>query len=980
MFSTRRLTAFSCLLTAFLAATALRAQAPDPAALQAAIAGARLDSARAVTLKNVKLGVGLGTLRLDDGVLIPATPVGGRTVEMVFLGKGRMEVEPPDAIEAGQLELFTGGSRLDEEFKEAVLVVGQDAAVAAMLKRPAAQPDADLSRRAEALFADWRKKGEWKYMSAERGILLNALRDPAAVGYFAAWFRGGDLGDVFYCVQPSEQEQVTLGHFVPLDATEREKRKILKQISREQSRGRLLGVELDDLGQWDTWLESSLRTADGKPVPGAPTFEPKKYTLDVTLSERELRLTGKARIDLDPVVAGSRAVLLSLPGDFQVSKVTDPAGAPLFYMRNGGELTVILSQAPPSGGTASVVVEYSGRPLDKDWRQLTLFDTTGWYPHAGTVDRAPYDVTLHWPQGLELVSSGHRMDGGTSPDGTRWERRTLAFPAFGFSFEVGHFRIETAQAGHVAVRFAFDPGFSGWGGGETRETVMKAVTDSLQFYEETFGPYPLDELTVATANRDYSQGMLGFVTLADGMMRDPGILGRLFGVEDRRLVVAHEVAHQWWGDQVGWTGYRDQWISEAMANYSALLYGKERLNDQYNGDLTAHWQEELTASLPDGRSLESVGPVVLGGRLASSHADDAYEAIVYKKGAVILGMLARGLGQENFPKILKQIVKVENGHAISTEDFFTLIERITGQDLKAFTAQFVYGTGLPQVLYSYHFEKTDKGWVVKGEARQETPHRFHYKVVSTPRGTFDVAAEPVREVDVKQSTLVVPVEVEVLDPKQGKGKGKDGANSTLLGNILIKGELTPFEIPVEHEPKAFRLDRRAQVFGLFFDESRHPKRMLLFRGEKAAVEGKAGEAVALFDKALDTEEPAPDNGEPVYYADLQHARRIVNAQIELGRARLLLDQGKDDEADAALGRVDRLLRDDEEYTLLQARLAVRRGDYDKAFQRLRKGPKSSEAYALLAISARATGHKEELDKALKKARENGADVTLLSGS
>src|SRR4051794_7179305 len=138
MYNVRRLRVLLCLLPAFLAAAALRAQAPDPAALQAAIAGAKLDPARAVTLKNVKLGVGLGTLRLEDGVLIPATPVGGKTVEIVFLGKGRMEVEPPDAIEAGQLELFTGGSRLDAGVKEAVLAGGQGAAGAGVLRQPPA--------------------------------------------------------------------------------------------------------------------------------------------------------------------------------------------------------------------------------------------------------------------------------------------------------------------------------------------------------------------------------------------------------------------------------------------------------------------------------------------------------------------------------------------------------------------------------------------------------------------------------------------------------------------------------------------------------------------------------------------------------------------------------------------------------------------------------------------------------------------------
>src|SRR4051794_5564843 len=128
MYNVRRLRVLRCLLPAFLAAAALRAQAPDPAALQAAIAGAKLDPARAVTLKNVKLGVGLGTLRLEDGVLIPATPVGGKTVEMVFLGKGRLEVEPPDAIESGQLELFTGGSRPGAGFKGGGVGGGPDPA------------------------------------------------------------------------------------------------------------------------------------------------------------------------------------------------------------------------------------------------------------------------------------------------------------------------------------------------------------------------------------------------------------------------------------------------------------------------------------------------------------------------------------------------------------------------------------------------------------------------------------------------------------------------------------------------------------------------------------------------------------------------------------------------------------------------------------------------------------------------------------
>jgi hypothetical protein len=361
--------------------------------------------------------------------------------------------------------------------------------------------------------------------------------------------------------------------------------------------------------------------------------------------------------------------------------------------------------------------------------------------------------------------------------------------------------------------------------------------------------------------------------------------------------------------------------------------------------------------------------------------------VVYEKGAVVLDMLARTLGEEAFPKVLKQIVKVAQGHNISTEDFVSMIERVTSTDLRDFAGQFIYGTGLPEVLYTYHFQKSPsgKGWQVQGEARQQTPHRFRFKVVSTPRGTFDVAREAVEEVDVQHSALVVPVEVEVYDPQKPKGKGKDGANGAVRGNILVKGETTPFSFDVDFEPKGVWLDRGTQVFGFFFDEARNPKRALYSQGLKAASAGSAAEAAALYEKALATVEAPPETGGTVYWEQIQWMRRLLNARIELSRCRLFLDQGKDEEATAALDRARHVLGSDYlGVTLLQARLDVRQGEYEKAFRRLRKGVtaegdlENGEGYALLAIAARATGHAEELEKALKKARENGVDVALLA--
>ena len=980
---------------ALFAAAGLAATAPltaraadDPAAILRELDAAALEPARAVTLENVRLAAGLASIQLD-GTLLPGTPVAGRSREMVFLGRGRVTLEPPDDIEAGQLELFTGSRRLDTEFKEAVLVVGSTPAATAILRKPAAAADPALARRAEEVYQRWRKSHERKALHVESGLLLNALGEPAYEGYFAASFLGTDLGDLLYQVDPESSEQVTLGHFVPLDATEKEKRKLVRELARQQRQGRLIGIELEDLGQWDTWVSTPLRDREGRPAPGAEAFEAERYTLDVTLSERDLRLSGRARIALRPVIKGARAVTLRLAGDFNVSRVTGGAGEDLAFLRRGDALTVVLPPAAASAPASSptvIAVEYSGTTVHKDWNLYSLQGTLEWYPHAGSIDRAAYEVTFHWPRHLDLVSGGKRIDGGESAGGMRWERRRVDTPALGFTFEIGHFKIETARAGHVALQVAFDPDSSHLGAGG-RADVVKTVADALAYFEEVFGPYPMDELNVVTVPRGFSQSVSGLVTLSDRAMVDLGMWNNFFGLADRREVIAHEVAHQWWGDLVGWESYRDQWISEAMATYCARLWAKNRLDarDQRGAlPITTGWRRELAATAVDGRPIEALGPVVLGERLISSRADDAYTAIVYGKGAVVLEMLAHALGPKEFPRALREVVRASAGRTLSTGELMTLLGEVAATDLSAFAGQFIYGTGMPEVFYDYRFERAaNGGWMVKGEARQQSAYRPAFRVIKTERGAFDLHRDGVERGGVAGSTLAVPVDIAIFDPARAKGSpGKSGgpANATVQGTIVLHGESTSFAIPVEQEPKDFWLDRHDEVFGAFYDENRYPKRAAFALGLKAAAGGRAAEAEALFAKALAAaEEPALRDAP---WAWIQQSRRLLNAQIELGRARLYVEQGRDQEARAALDRAG-ALSDSQEYLLLESRLELRAGQPDKVFRRLdrevfdKHRVDSLEGLLLLAIAARATGQDEPFEKAARKAHDRGADVSLL---
>lgn len=967
---------------------------PAPAALQRELAASRLDLERAVTLKNVKLAAGLGTLHLEDGILVPATAAGGRTAEMVFLGSGRLALEPPDEIEAGQLELFTGSRRLDEEVTEMALVLGMDAAVQALLRKPRATLDAAQIAQCEEIWKSWKGGPERRMLGIETALLLDAAGDPSFQGYFAARFRGKEQGEFLYFVEPAGQEQVTLGRFVPFEASAREKRKILKEIARQQRRGRLIGLELDDLGQWDTWVSASLRGKDGAPFPGHASFEPRKYTLELRVAE-DLAVSGRAQIELTPVVREARAVVLRLFADLDVTKVTDGSGRALFFSRSRDELAVLLPGPVAAEETATLAVEYRGKLIDQSDGSFALAETGAWYPRAGTTDRAHYDVTFRWPKKLELLAGGRKAGGGEE-GGVRWERRVIDFPANSFSFEVGRYLIETVHAGHVRVTLALDPDVKRMGK-EAREEIKRTVADSLTYFEELFGPYPLDELAVVTVPRGFSQAAApGLVTLSSFMMYDLDFFNVLFGLEDRRTVIAHEIAHQWWGHTVGWASYRDQWISEAMANYAAVLYGRHRLSwdDRFGLRPTSGWQEELLGELPDGRVIESVGPVVLGVRLGSSRAGDAYQPIVYKKGAVILDMLARSLGQEDFPKVLRQIVKVASNASLSTEDFLSLIERITSADLDPFARQYVYGTGLPEVYYTYRFEPAGEGrWVVKGTARQNAPYRFRYSVVKTDRGGLDVARERLDQIQVESSALVVPVTVSLYDPGRdgGKKRGKEKpANAVASTHVLLRGTTTEFSIDLEQEPRELWLDREKEVFGRFFNESRSPKRILYYQGLDAAAAGKVEDAESLFARAIAAEvevvtDPAAASGKQ----DLKREGRLLDAMIELRRSRLWLDQGRDAEAREAFERSRKVLAGygwfQESLAIVESRLDLRNGAPERAFRRLRKGilrrgtVEGMEGYVLLAIAARATGHSEELKTALEVAKENGADVALLTG-
>jgi hypothetical protein len=982
----------------WLAVLALGVGAPaagaDPEAVLQEIRSATLQPDQGVAVRDLVLETGLATLRLDEGSLIPCTPVGARPAEMVFVGRGRLMVEPPDEIEASQLELFTEGSPLEGAFEEAVLVVARDKAADLLLEgRRGRVQDPKASGRASEIYERWKGSAERRLLNVEGALFLDAIGEPLMDGFFAAWFRSTRYKDFIYLVDPLEEEPVTLGQFVPMDISEEDRREQRRELHAEQRRGRLIGLRVEDLGDWNTWLSGMVRSADGRLLEAPPVLEPEHYLLDVSIEPSERRISGSARIRLKSPAAGRRGLTLRLFPDLVAQGVADASGTSLPFTRSGNEITVGLPAPTTAGEVLELRIEYAGRIVERlAYKTFRLEDTADWYPHTGKNDRATYDVTLHYPMSYDLLASGRRVETAEETRRMRRVRHVLEREAEEFTFELGNFEVWRGRAGHIELTIAFNQLSKEHLGKPAQEQVREVVIDALDYFEGVFGPYPLDYLTVVSAPREFSQGFLGFITLSDLQISEwlGGSRSQwawFLGGEDRRTLIAHEVAHQWWGNLIGWRSYRDQWISETMASYSALLYMRHRLASQgrdVRGPLHG-WRRKVLKTTRDGRTIESLGPLVLGQRLNSTFSDSAYQALVYNKGPVVLDSLARIFGEQVFVEMLGHMARGAADRDLTTAEFIAALEKMSAADLDWFARQYIYGTGYPEAYYTFGFEKGERGgWVVKGTVKQGASYRFKYGAVAVEGGGFDVRRERVGLNRMEALKIATPFEV-LVERAEGAPRG------TVTGRMLIHGSGHEFRIELQHEPQDFWIDRHGETLAVFVSETHRPKRAALFHALDLAAEGRVAEAEGALRRALDApferEDPGEEEGSGESTRKVDEG--LLNARIHLWLASLHTDQGRDAEAwkELEIGRslVDHRRRGwlRAQAERVEARLRIRRGEHAAAFKLLkadylRHGTRDdAEGLVLLAIAARATGNTREFDRAVALATERGADVSAL---
>jgi hypothetical protein len=189
------------------------------------------------------------------------------------------------------------------------------------------------------------------------------------------------------------------------------------------------------------------------------------------------------------------------------------------------------------------------------------------------------------------------------------------------------------------------------------QTVADTVGKAVARFSQWYGPYPYSSLSLTQFPAALSQGWPGLIFLASSSFLTPEQRNRLPMTPFARVLYGetmqtHETAHQWWGDLVGWKTYRDQWISEAVANYSALML-LEETRPADTRFLLETYRNDLERKTRDDRPYREAGPVTLGFRLNTSVFPDAYIVVTYGRGTWLMHMLRSMFSDRTAPPALR---------------------------------------------------------------------------------------------------------------------------------------------------------------------------------------------------------------------------------------------------------------------------------------------------------------------------------------
>ncbi|HQR41140.1 MAG TPA: M1 family aminopeptidase, partial [Gemmatales bacterium] len=523
-----------------------------------------------------------------------------------------------------------------------------------------------------------------------------------------------------------------------------------------------------------------------QPVPPAKTqetkpSEPLRTPTDRKVNIRHIRLDLKVDVAAKTVVSqaaidfktirAAKTLTLDAVG-FEVKKVTlSREGQPdsqAQFTHDGKKLTVELGNGMPAGQTGKVLVEYV---VDKPKSGLHFFAPSKANPEA------PMQV---WSQGQTItnrywipcvdepnqrqttqvvatvpaaISNGRLLSRKENSDNTvtfDWYQ-DKPHSSYLITLVVGQFDMVQVDWNGMPVMYYVPKGRKA----EAMPTYGK-TPEMLTFFSSRFGiPYPWDKYAQLSCYQ-FGGGMenTSATTMGDGILKDQRSL--LDG--NSEWIVAHELAHQWWGDLVTCRDWSHTWLNEGFASYAECLWDEHSLGkDGYAMNV----YQKLNSAIPAGKARP-----VMDRRYPNP--DSMFDGRSYPKGAFVLHMLRNRLGDEAFFQGIRDYGTTFKFQTVETADFRRSLERTTGRDLERFFYDWLERSGNPELEVTTDF-KTDTRQVTIVAKQTQTIDPFHFplKIALYCKGVADpvIVEEEMKDREFKQTvTLPGVLERVEVDP------------------------------------------------------------------------------------------------------------------------------------------------------------------------------------------------------------------------
>ena len=409
-----------------------------------------------------------------------------------------------------------------------------------------------------------------------------------------------------------------------------------------------------------------------------------RYELDLDYKVAINRLSGSATITA-VTLATLRTFTLDLSRALSVSKVWVNGHRPAHFGCAGNKLRITLASNVPAGAALSITVHYGGtpKPIKSLWGDIGFEELSdgalvagqpngaaSWFPcddHPRT--KASYRIQVNTESPYRVISNGELVSRRVHAAQTTWTyEQPEPTSTYLATLQIGRYEMVQLPDAPVPMRAAVPARLSEkFAGSFARQPQM------MKLFIELFGPYPLAAgYTVVVTADD-----LEIPLEAQGV----SIFGANHCDGTAEALIAHELAHQWFGNSVTARRWRDIWLHEGFATYAEWLWSEH--SGGPSADKLARLHHERLREGPQDLLLADPGPA------------DMFDDRVYKRGALTLHALRGQLGDEEFFALLRDWTARHRHGTVVTDDFTALAATYARDSLRPLWDAWLYSTGVP---------------------------------------------------------------------------------------------------------------------------------------------------------------------------------------------------------------------------------------------------------------------------------------------